>query len=120
MLAAIGFDEVHVVWPVTFRVVPFESTSVAVYCTAVPTGVVLAMGERDSELAVALVTTRIACPAIGPSVAVTMVLPAARASTWPAAPATLLIVATIASSVVHVTCAVTSALLPSEYTPVAV
>src|SRR5262245_539420 len=44
IVAAIGFEDDHCVWAVTLRVVPFERMSVAVYCTAVPSGVDTAMG----------------------------------------------------------------------------
>ena len=78
------------------------------------------MGVIVIETSAALVTVIDAAPDTVPTVACSIVVPGATPVAWPCEPAALLTIATVVLSLVHVTIAVMSAEVPSEYVPRAV
>ena len=115
MVATAGVDDVQFAWALTFIWVPSLKISVATKrWLPLPRRTVGAIGEIDSDTATRPTTVTLVVPTTVPSVAVTVVVPLVRATSWPCAPAVLLIAAIAGLPVAQVTWVVRSTVVPLE------
>ncbi len=119
-VATAGTDEVHDADCVTSRIEPSLNVATASNCCWYPALMLAADGVTAIETRVAPPTERLVELETEPSVAVTVVVPCPALVAIPELPVALLITATCADPVLHVTTDVTSCWLPSVYVPVAV
>jgi hypothetical protein len=116
MVATAGWSELQVTTAVRSCMLPSVYVPVAVNCWVAPSGTLGIAGVTVIETSEAEVAVTWVEPDMPPRVADTLAVPTPVAVTTPA----MLIDATPASLVAHVTAAVMSSVLPSEYVPVAV
>ncbi len=114
--ATVVLDELQVTCAVISWVVSSENVAVAVNCWVAATDMTGLAGVTAMEDRVAEVTVRVVLPETVPEVAVTVVVPAARAVARPL----MLTVATNGLDELQVTCADISWVVPSENVAVAV
>jgi len=119
MAALAASEELQATEVVRSWVVLSENVPVAMHCCVVPAAMLGLVGVTAMETSVATVTFRVVVPETAPRVAVMVVEPAASVLALPLEPATLLMVALVASEELQATEVVRSWVVLSENVPVA-
>ena len=118
--ATLASEDVQVTDDVTSLVEPSLNSAIAVNRVEPPGSRFVAAADTRSEMAVALVTVKVAVPTCPPKIAAIAAVPGSNPVAWPAVASRLLMVATDGGEDVHRTNVVRFCVFPSAKVPLAV